>query len=114
MEEFGAGLSDAEIRAVKGPDFISRLKGFVNVLGPNPPSAHDASDPFYMIRRAILLRSILSRNEPQLLQEQAGIRFLDIDQGVLRGIFKCPLLQTRHPLNGIHRGDEPVGGETPV
>lgn len=84
MDEFGRGLTDAETRAAKVPDFISRLKGFVNVLGPNPPAASEASDPFYMIRRAILLRSILFRNEPQLLRDQDGGRFLNIDQGVLR------------------------------
>jgi hypothetical protein len=42
MEEFGAKLEDDPykneklFKVVKGPDFKSRLKGFINILGPNP------------------------------------------------------------------------------
>ncbi|MCJ7531869.1 MAG: hypothetical protein MUO64_12665 [Anaerolineales bacterium] len=68
IEEFGKKLdADARIneelfRAVKGPDFISRLKGFINILGPNPQKG--VYDPFYIIRRAILLSAILHRLTP--------------------------------------------------
>jgi hypothetical protein len=40
----------------KGPDFVSRLRGHINVLGPNPVDEYDQS---YVIRRAILLRHLL-------------------------------------------------------
>ncbi len=60
---------------VKGPDFVSRLRGFVNVKGPNPaspkPHAHRneciAHDPAYVLRRAIILRGEMERNYPDLL-----------------------------------------------
>lgn len=60
---------------VKGPDFISRLRGFVNVKGPNPtssvpsatPEARIAHDPAYVLRRALILRSEIERNHPQLI-----------------------------------------------
>ncbi|MGB2962519.1 MAG: RyR domain-containing protein [Anaerolineales bacterium] len=78
MADFGKGLSTEEARAAKVPDFVSRLKGYVNVLGPNPQQGED--DPHTIIRRAILLRSILLLNQPDLFQDNK----LNIDQGVLR------------------------------
>jgi hypothetical protein len=88
MEEFGGDLSPEDFRTAKVPDFISRLKGYVNILGPNPPevthAGQETSDPYYVIRRAILLRSILDRSAPQLFEEQSGQRVLRIDPGVLR------------------------------
>jgi hypothetical protein len=69
MEDFGAKLNedpkenDKLFRAVKGPDFKSRLKGFINILGPNPQKG--VYDPYFIIRRAILLNSLLHRLTPQ-------------------------------------------------
>lgn len=98
MAEFGQGLSADAFKAVKGPDFVSRLKGYVNVLGPNPISVEDGSqagDPCFIIRRAILLRAILQRNAPDLF---AGGR-LSIDSGVLRALLKTRLF--RHGVRSI-------------
>jgi hypothetical protein len=69
MEEFGKRLDEDPreneklFRAVKGPDFKSRLKGFINILGPNPQKG--VYDPYFIIRRAILLNSLLRRLTPQ-------------------------------------------------
>jgi hypothetical protein len=49
----------AKFRMLKGPDFVSRLRGHVNILGPNKI---DATDDGYIIRRAITLRSVLDEN----------------------------------------------------
>jgi len=87
----------------KGPDFKSRLAGFLDVLGPNPrqvynneasrngldPWVDDPTDLDFPVRRAILLRSILGfvkekENEP-----------LAIDLGLLTAI-----LETNHYRNG--------------
>jgi len=78
MAGFGQGLSEDEARGAKVPDFASRLKGYVNVLGPNPQQGEE--DPHTIIRRAILLRSIMLRNQPDLFQNKK----LNIDQGVLK------------------------------
>jgi hypothetical protein len=82
MEEFTTHLETQ--RAVKLPDFVSRLKGFLNILGPNRQAGtHTGSpsiDPYYIIRRAIILRSNLERFAPQLLHNKIA----SIDQGVLR------------------------------
>ncbi len=52
-----------ELPGAKATDFLSRLRGFVDVLGPNPDSKDDRT---YPLRRAILLRAILQRNAPQI------------------------------------------------
>ncbi len=51
-------------RLVKGTDFVSRLKGILNVKGPNPASA---TDRCAIIRRGMLLRE-------QIFQRFPGIR----------------------------------------
>ena len=54
------------------------------------------SDPFYIIRRAIILRSILWRNARHLFQPVDGNQSLNIDKGVLRAF-----LNTRFYKHGI-------------
>ena len=83
---------EAERKKIKLPDFISRLKGFVNILGPNPTRPidvqKDRKDNYYIIRRAILLRSILERNTPQFFNKET--KKLQIDDGVLRALLEVP------------------------
>jgi hypothetical protein len=74
-----------KISEAKIPDFISRLKGFLNVLGPNPQEANKQNDPFYIVRRALLLRSIFERETPQLLDKDHQLR---IDTGILRAFLQ--------------------------
>jgi hypothetical protein len=92
MASFGDGLDEETFKGAKVPDFISRLKGFVNVLGPNPQQSENGdpstSDPFCIIRRAILLRSILWLNARHLFQPVDGIQSPNIDKGVLRAFLK--------------------------
>lgn len=88
LETFGGHLPPEEFRRVKGPDFVSRLKGFVNILGPNPAAGDSAGDPYYVLRRAILLRSILSRQAKSLLEKREGKEFLHIDPGVLNAFLR--------------------------
>ena len=76
----------------KGPDFRSRLSGYLNVLGPNPRQAcdesggsrHWADDPVdrcFPIRRALFIR-----NQFKLQDQQR----LSMDQGVLRALLEIP------------------------
>ena len=57
---------DQKFKDLKGPDFISRLRGFVNVKSPNP-MPHADEDPAFVLRRALILRSELERNYPHLI-----------------------------------------------
>lgn len=63
LDHFGENLDAVKQKAAKVPDFVSRLKGYINVLGPNPQAGKD--DPYYALRRAILLRLMLARDNTQ-------------------------------------------------
>jgi hypothetical protein len=77
LEEFVTAGDEERSRQAKKPDFLSRLRGFVNVYGPNPRDEHDHA---YVLRRAFLLRSLLQRKAPQVV-DGSEVR---IDPGVLR------------------------------
>ena len=86
METFGEGLAEVDQRAAKLPDFISRLKGFINILGPNPIEGVD--DPYFILRRAIMLRVLLEMHVPQILASGQGGRRVRIDPGILRAFLE--------------------------
>ncbi|KAF5428416.1 MAG: RyR domain-containing protein/RyR domain-containing protein, partial [Candidatus Methanomarinus sp.] len=72
-------------RDAKGPDFISRLRGHINVMGPNRQRRENDYDDVFTIRRAKILRTLL-KNEPRasgLLNYKGE---LNIDEGVLRAM----------------------------
>ena len=58
VQQAGTTLKVSDFKTLKVPDFISRLKGTINVLGPNPK---DETDNNYILRRALLLRSLCER-----------------------------------------------------
>jgi hypothetical protein len=74
-----------EFQSAKGPDFISRLRGYVNILGPNQTD-HEW-DQLFIIRRAMLLRSLIERKVPYLINVNGEAQ---IDNGVLRALLKVP------------------------
>ncbi|MGD9496004.1 MAG: RyR domain-containing protein [Armatimonadota bacterium] len=85
MAQFDRGRDDAAFVRAKGPDFVSRLRGYVNIMGPDPQRDHPGGDPHYLIRRAILLRSLLQRNAPRIFTDCGAAQPTpDIDPGVLR------------------------------
>lgn len=77
FEEFRSGNSSAD-RAAKKPDFISRLRAFINIRGING-NPNSVEDRLYMIRRAFILRQYLETNVPQI---KLGLQF-DIEPCVL-------------------------------
>jgi len=79
FQQFSEPDDAGKFKDAKGPDFVSRLRGFLNILGPNPINANPGLDAGFVIRRAILLHSMLSRGYPGLL---LGNR-LQMDEGVL-------------------------------
>jgi hypothetical protein len=81
LAEFIAG-DEAQAKQAKKPDFLSRLRAYVNVYGPNPQSEHDVA---YILRRALLLRSLLQRKAPQIVD--GGL--VRIDPGVLRAFLRA-------------------------
>jgi hypothetical protein len=102
MDEFGTQLTEEQKRAAKLPDFVSRLRGFLNVLGPNPQES-TSRDPFFILRRAIVLRSIFERNASQIIQNKV----VNIDLGILRAFLK-----TRNYKHGVRSMESIVGMST--
>ncbi|MGD9118611.1 MAG: RyR domain-containing protein [Dehalococcoidia bacterium] len=96
MEAFAARVDEEKSRDSKLPDFISRLRGFLNIIGPNYQGSSPAEDPYYIIRRAILLRSILERNAPQVFQDIKGKGMASVDEGVLQAF-----LLTKENKHGV-------------
>ncbi|MCK5098956.1 MAG: AAA family ATPase [Desulfobacteraceae bacterium] len=84
-----------EFKLKKGPDFKSRLTGYLNVLGPNQLEkldpfgnvlldekgnpVKDADDIFFPIRRALFVRTIFGKK---------GNQKLDTDYGIVNALLK--------------------------
>jgi hypothetical protein len=86
-----SGQEEQEFRDMKGPDFVSRLHGYIDIKGPNPikrdsselassdrsMSEQHSKDPdprndvAHLIRRAVLLRSLLERFQPNVIDERS-------------------------------------------
>ena len=92
MENFGPSRKDKEgirqFKLKKGPDFVSRLNGYLNVLGPNRRQTYntdkdvwqnDPDDICFPIRRAFLIRTNLGLHKDERL---------DIDKGILSALLE--------------------------
>lgn len=61
FKEFDRSVAgEKTFKDAKGPDFVSRLRGFVNIKGPNPIPGE--ADEVHVVRRALLLRSLIERH----------------------------------------------------
>lgn len=72
-----------EFQRVKGPDFVSRLKGILNIRGLNPDCATDRG---HIIRRAMLLRQQIIRRIPNVYDSESGK--INISKGVLAALLR--------------------------
>lgn len=86
--------------ASKGPDFVSRLRGHINIKGPNRDTTatpkepgYAGEDPAHLIRRAIIIRSKLEENYPHLICPET--KRAAVSESVIRG-----LLRVRHYRHG--------------
>lgn len=75
---------EGKFKEEKLPDFKSRLRGYVNIRSLNPSTQR--GDRSYLVRRAVILRSLLKRKCPQLINSTTGTA--DIDDGVLRAFLE--------------------------
>ena len=73
----------AEFRNLKGPDFVSRLKGMLDIKGPNPTSPTDRTS---IIRRALLFRNLIIRKYPAIYDENSGQ--INISRGLLSALLR--------------------------
>jgi len=77
FQQFRHTTTEAD-RAAKKPDFVSRLRAYIDVKGPNG-DPNNVEDELYTVRRAFLFNAFLERHAPQLKQ---GKEF-QIGDGVL-------------------------------
>ncbi|MDD3890599.1 MAG: ATP-binding protein, partial [Syntrophomonadaceae bacterium] len=77
FEEFQTG-NNLEDRNAKKPDFISRLRAYINIRGING-NPNTVEDTLCMIRRAFILRQYLETNAPQIKTDGQ----FEIEAGVL-------------------------------
>ena len=120
FDTFGPPKGDAEAQAhfrlSKGPDFKSRLDGFLDVLGPNQrlllslskDATHyepklDPCDIFFPIRRAFILRSELGLSATDKLE---------IDQGLLRALLRVS--EYRYGARSLGKLLEPLKAVRPA
>ncbi|WP_310717830.1 AAA family ATPase [Streptomyces lydicus] len=91
LQSFKSQESDAEFKAAKGPDFLSRVRGTMDLQGIEKRP----DDPFWVIRRAILLRSVLETETSLFPKGQDGDKGFDgrdgnkpIDEDVLNAFLR--------------------------
>ena len=77
FEQFCQRMSD-EDRAAKKPDFVSRLRAFIDVRGPNG-NPNLVEDDLYVIRRSFLLNAFLEQQGAHLKKKEQ----FQIGDGVL-------------------------------
>jgi hypothetical protein len=78
-----------QFRDAKGPDFVSRLRGFINILGPNPNHQAGRIDNTFIIRRAKILRTTFEMTEKTRQLINSGGE-LQVDESVLRAMLNIP------------------------
>ncbi len=78
-----AQLKEKDFINQKGPDFVSRLRGVMNVRGTD---RREPNDELHVVRRAVLLRSMFQRKAPALFNAAGSLR---VDPGVRRAFLRC-------------------------
>lgn len=66
----------------KGPDFVSRIRGHIDIIGINPT---DAEDEMYLIRRAVVVRNMLT-----IMQHLSPGEEARIEANILQAILHVP------------------------
>jgi hypothetical protein len=98
-KRIGGNSRDDVFAAAKGPDFHSRLRGYLDVLGPNPSllrldaklddsaarkfDRFSADDFTFVVRRAILIRQNIERLHSKSLQLLDSEDSVEIDRDLL-------------------------------
>jgi hypothetical protein len=106
---FAGGTShtfrDLAAKAPKKPelkltDFVSRLSGHIDVRGPDPRDrGDDGSDDDHILRRAILLRSLLEQHAASIIKTTTGEA--SVDDGVLNAFLTVP--EFRHGARSMEK-----------
>jgi hypothetical protein len=85
-DDFSRRASSVSYKNSKGIDFISRLQGYVDVVGPNSEEGVER-DSYLVLRRALLLHSFLRRAGIKQVDFN-GRKQKDIDGGVVEAFLR--------------------------
>jgi hypothetical protein len=126
MENFGPSEKKSQeyktFKMLKGPDFASRLNGYLNVLGPNKRQIYnrasgnwvddkDPEDICFPVRRALLMRVMLEYVENEKLDIDKGLltAFIEIDKYKhgARSLETILLLSKQAGVKTLRRSDLP-------
>lgn len=72
-------------RNSKALDFLSRLRGYIDIIGPDPVNGNAKDDPQYVLRRALILHGLFAKKG--LAKSNGAYR---VDRGVLHGFLEVP------------------------
>lgn len=86
-------------KAAKGTDFVSRLRGYINIQGFNPGGDDIIKEPLVMIKRATVLRSLLKKHAPHIFKKLKEGDICQIDEGILHAFIKVP--KYKHGLRSM-------------
>jgi mutator protein MutT len=86
------GPEDVEFVKAKGPDFASRLRGFVDLKGINPLG----DEELHVVRRAIILRVLLKNEFGEFLDAEGRLK---ADSSVIRAFLTVP--EYRHGVRSM-------------
>lgn len=98
---------DTKGSGLKSEDFLSRLRGFVDIYSINELSPDSEPGPAVMLRRALTLNSLLRKYEVAELPDQG----FDVEEGLLKAFLEVPkyehgvrsmeaIIQMSHPGSG--------------
>jgi hypothetical protein len=107
FEEFATGgsLSNVDRKAAKLTDFISRLKGHLNISDINPPQRRGGrresgrETTLRRIRRAMILRSLLEQHARHIMQSESDKKTARIDNQVVDAFMEVP--RYRHGVRSM-------------
>jgi hypothetical protein len=86
FEDFCSRVKEDKFKAVKGPDFVSRLRGHLDIKTIDSDS--EPIEKLLMFRRAILLRGALQRHCKDVINPIDDVA--RIDEGVVRAFLLIP------------------------
>ncbi len=93
FENFDEFAEEQANKSAKVRDFISRLRGYINIQGPNPVSEQDKN---FVLRRAVLLRSLIERKIGGIIG--AGGQ-ANMDRDIVRAMLRLP--KFRHGVRSM-------------
>lgn len=77
--------SEADAKAAKLPDFVSRLQGFLDIQSINPPGSSEVPQKILQrrVKRALLLRSSLERHAKEIFRKTGADDVPEIDRDLI-------------------------------